>query len=390
MQEGQRIYQWMRDGSEAGKQRATGKLGRMRAVGMTAHAIECRDERCVTVHRGGDAILVLAARPDQADLSVFDLQNPPPGCSDILLPNYCIAPHRADRLSMIISMTGFARCEAPVPGGTLACEVRSVNHRYLEPSLRLPEELRALEPELRATLQKELRRGKVDCTFTYRTGTQAARELEVDEPLMAQLAPALQKLVSATRLVDAPKQINLIDLLRYPGVVREAAIEPEALLAAGRELFSRAVEGLKAMRASEGARLQDLVQQRCLQLESLLAQVRQRLPEVQACIRNRFDERLAELAIAVDNERVEQEVALLVQRMDVAEELDRLDGHIAETRKIIASPEAAGRRLDFLMQEYNREANTLSSKSQDLATTRLAVDMKVLIEQMREQVQNIE
>jgi uncharacterized protein (TIGR00255 family) len=291
---------------------------------------------------------------------------------------------------MIISMTGFARSEAPVPGGVLACELRSVNHRYLEPSLRLPEELRALEPELRATLQKELRRGKVDCTLTYRTGNQAGRELEVDGQLIARLMPVLDQLAVATRAVDAPKQINLVELLRYPGVVREATAEPEALIAAGRELFGRAIEGLKAMRASEGARLKDLVLQRCTQLEALLAQVRKRLPEVQASIRTRFDERLAELNVTLDNERLEQEVALLVQRMDVAEELDRLDGHIAETRKIIASPEAAGRRLDFLMQEYNREANTLSSKSQDLATTRLAVDMKVLIEQMREQVQNIE
>jgi uncharacterized protein (TIGR00255 family) len=291
---------------------------------------------------------------------------------------------------MIISMTGFARCEAPVPGGTLACEIRSVNHRYLEPSLRLPEELRALEPELRATLQKELRRGKVECSFNYRTGNQAARDLEVDADLIGRLAPVLDHLAKATHSIDAPKQINLVELLHYPGVVREVTAEPEALLAAGRELFGRALEGLKAMRASEGARLKDLVQQRCVQLESLLAQVRQRLPEVQTSIRTRFDERLAELNVAVDKERLEQEVALLVQRMDVAEEMDRLDGHIAETRKIIESPEAAGRRLDFLMQEYNREANTLSSKSQDLATTRLAVDMKVLIEQMREQVQNIE
>jgi uncharacterized protein (TIGR00255 family) len=291
---------------------------------------------------------------------------------------------------MIISMTGFARSEAPVPGGTLACELRSVNHRYLEPSLRLPEELRALEPELRATLQKELRRGKVDCTFAYRTGNLQGRELEVDAQLIGRLAPALEQIAAAIGSIDAPKQINLVELLRYPGVVRETAAEPEALLAAGRELFGRALEGLKSMRASEGARLQDLVLQRCTQLESLLSQVRQRLPEVQTAVRTRFDERLRELNVAVDNERLEQEVALLVQRMDVAEELDRLDGHIVETRKIIASPEAAGRRLDFLMQEYNREANTLSSKSQDLATTRLAVDMKVLIEQMREQVQNIE
>jgi uncharacterized protein (TIGR00255 family) len=162
------------------------------------------------------------------------------------------------------------------------------------------------------------------------------------------------------------------------------------MLAAARELAGKALADLKRMRASEGARLSELVTSRCDLLATQVAQVRARLPDVHAAIRARYAERLAELALNVDAERLEQEVALVLQRMDVAEELDRLDGHIAETRKIVASPEAAGRRLDFLMQEFNREANTLSSKSQDLATTRLAVDMKVVIEQVREQVQNIE
>jgi uncharacterized protein (TIGR00255 family) len=291
---------------------------------------------------------------------------------------------------MIISMTGFARREAPVPGGVLACELRSVNHRYLEPSLRLPEELRALEPELRALLQKELRRGKVDCTLTYRAGNQGDRSLEVDAELIGRLAPALEQLAAATRAVNASTQLSLVELLRYPGVVREASVDSEALLAAGRKLFSGALADLKTMRASEGSRLKDLVEQRCDQLVELVAQVRSRLPEVRLAIRSKLADRLAELGASANNERLEQEIALILQRMDVAEELDRLDGHIAETRKIIASPEAAGRKLDFLMQEYNREANTLSSKSADLTTTRIAVEMKVLIEQVREQVQNIE
>ena len=293
---------------------------------------------------------------------------------------------------MIVSMTGFARAEAQLPSGALVCELRSVNHRYLEASLRLPEELRALDPELRAQMQKELRRGKVDCTFTYRAFDRQSQALELDAELVDRLGPVLGELArrTAPAMGAAAAQLNLVDLLRFPGVLRETSADPEALLAAGRKLFGKALADLKAMRASEGARLKDLVLSRCDQLSDLVAQVRTRLPEVHAAIRARFAERLAELQAAVDNERIEQEVALLVQRIDVAEELDRLDGHIAETRKIVASPEAAGRRLDFLMQEYNREANTLSSKSQDLATTRLAVDMKVLIEQVREQVQNIE
>jgi uncharacterized protein (TIGR00255 family) len=289
---------------------------------------------------------------------------------------------------MIVSMTGFARCETTAPGGTLVCELRSVNHRFLEAALRLPEELRAVEGELRAQLQKELRRGKVDGIFTYRPAVQGDRPLELDHALVARLAPLLGELAASTG--TATSQVNLVDLLRYPGVLREGAADTEALASAARTLFARALADLKAMRASEGARLKALVEQRCAQLEGLVADVRARLPEVRAAIRSRFDERLAEIRATVDAERIEQEVALLLQRMDVDEELDRLIGHIAETRKVVGSPEAAGRRLDFLMQEFNREANTLSSKSQDLATTRMAVDMKVLIEQMREQVQNIE
>lgn len=291
---------------------------------------------------------------------------------------------------MIVSMTGFARAEAQLPTGILVCELRSVNHRYLEVAMRLPEELRALEPELRARLQKELRRGKVDCVFTYRAALQSDRSMQIDGALVEKLTPLLAELGARTQLAGAQLRLDLIDLLRYPGVLRESASDPDTLLAAARELAGKALADLKHMRASEGARLRELVTSRCDLLAAHVAQVRARLPEVHAAIRARYAERLAELAVNVDPERLEQEVALILQRMDVAEELDRLDGHIAETRKIVASPEAAGRRLDFLMQEFNREANTLSSKSQDLATTRLAVDMKVVIEQVREQVQNIE
>jgi uncharacterized protein (TIGR00255 family) len=265
-----------------------------------------------------------------------------------------------------------------------------VNHRYLEAGLRLPEELRALEPDLRTRLQKELRRGKVDCTFTYRVGSQAGRALDLDSAHAGRLASLLQELTAIAQKTGVQLQLDVVDLLRFPGVMREAVDEPDALLDAAREVFGRVLADLKAMRASEGARLKSLVEVRCHRLTEQVAQVRARLPEVHAAIRTRYAERLAELATGVDAARLEQEIAIVLQRMDVAEELDRLDGHIAETHRIMAGPEAAGRRLDFLMQEFNREANTLSSKSQDLTTTRIAVDMKVLIEQMREQVQNIE
>jgi uncharacterized protein (TIGR00255 family) len=287
-------------------------------------------------------------------------------------------------------MTGFARSETLLPTGSLICELRSVNHRFLEASLRLPEELRGLEGELRAQLQQELRRGKVDCNFTWRSAAQGSSALEVDAALVSRLVPVLEQLATATRGIAHPQQLDLIDLLRYPGVLRETAQNNDALLAAARTLCAQTIAGLKAMRAREGARLAEIIGSRCDQLATLVGQVRTRLPEVHAAIRAKFAERLAELGTAVDGDRVEQEIVLLLQKLDVAEELDRLEGHIAETRTITSNPEPAGRRLDFLMQEFNREANTLSSKSQDLATTRLAVDMKVLIEQMREQVQNVE
>jgi len=287
---------------------------------------------------------------------------------------------------MIASMTGFARREQAGSWGTLTCELRSVNHRYLEPGFRLPEELRPLESDLRQLLAKGLKRGKIDCTMHLRNTQGGERELRVDAAALARVTGALdrvlEKLPSAT--VDA------VEVLRWPGVVETASPDTEALLAAGRALFQQTLDELGAMRLREGKRLGELIEQRCAGLEMQVVQVRTRLPEIQARMRARLNERVAELLAAVDPERIEQEVVMQLQRLDVAEELDRLTGHIEETRRIMAGSEAAGRRLDFLMQELNREANTLASKSQDLETTRITVDMKVLIEQMREQVQNVE
>jgi uncharacterized protein (TIGR00255 family) len=288
---------------------------------------------------------------------------------------------------MIASMTGFARRETTGAWGTLVCELRSVNHRFLEAGFRLPDELRSAEGELRARLTKQLRRGKVDCTMSYRRAQGAAAALEVD-------AAALERLLGGVRLVTRalaePATVNPLELLRWPGVLREDGGTGEELQAAAQALFNATLEELMAARAREGERLRELLQQRCAGLEVLLAGVRARLPEVQARVRARLHERVAELSASVDPERIAQELALLLQRLDVDEELERLAGHIEEVRRVIAGSEPAGRRLDFLMQELNREANTLSSKSQDLETTRSAVDMKVLIEQMREQVQNAE
>ncbi|MBX5463065.1 MAG: YicC family protein [Steroidobacteraceae bacterium] len=288
---------------------------------------------------------------------------------------------------MIISMTGFARREATGPWGTLVCELRSVNHRFLETGFRLPDELRVVEPDLRQIAARELKRGKVDCTMSLRAGHGAELALDIDPDALARVLARLRELAAA---VPQNHTVNLMDVLRWPGVVRENTAGNDELANAARQLFTEAVSDLVAARAREGARLSELIEQRCTSLESLVAQVRARLPEVRVRVRERLNERLAELKAQVDQDRLEQELALLLQRLDVDEELDRLTGHIQEIRRVTRAGEPAGRRLDFLMQELNREANTLSSKSQDLETTRAAVDMKVVIEQMREQVQNIE
>jgi uncharacterized protein (TIGR00255 family) len=287
---------------------------------------------------------------------------------------------------MIASMTGFARREQAGSWGTLTCELRSVNHRYLEPGFRLPEELRPLESDLRQLLAKNLKRGKIDCTMHLRGGQGAERELRVDAAVLERVAGAVRQVLGAL-----PKaNVDAVEVLRWPGVVETASPDTEALLAAGKSLFQQTLDDLGAMRLREGKRLGELIEQRCAGLGTLVGNVRTRLPEIQVRARTRLNERVAELLAAVDRERIEQELVMQLQRLDVAEELDRLTGHIEETRRVMAGGEAAGRRLDFLMQELNREANTLASKSQDLDTTRISVDMKVLIEQMREQVQNVE
>ena len=288
---------------------------------------------------------------------------------------------------MIASMTGFARREFAGPFGTLVCEIRSVNHRFLDATLRLPDSCRALEPELRQALARELRRGKVDCTLQQRAVPAGSARLEIDQEALERLLARVNELAAA---VPGRAQVDLIELLRFPGILREDSADTDSLLQTVRTLFGETLTELARARLREGERLGALISQRCAALAGMVGSVRARLPEAQGRVRQRFEERLRELGAQVDQERVEQEILLMLQRLDVSEELDRLDGHLVETARTLAGDEPAGRRLDFLMQEFNREANTLSSKSQVLETTRIAVEMKVLIEQMREQVQNIE
>jgi uncharacterized protein (TIGR00255 family) len=284
-------------------------------------------------------------------------------------------------------MTGFARVERTTAAGVLAWELRGVNHRYLEVSLRLPDELRAFEGAFRRAIGAAARRGKVDAALWLRPAPAASRDLAVDEALLDRLIENAQ---AVQRRLGAAGRIDATDLLRWPGVVREAERDLAPLAEAAEALLGEALGAFAASRANEGERIAEMLATRARAVQRIARQVVARLPDVQARIRSKLGERLAALGAEVIPERFEQEVALLLQKMDAAEELDRLQSHVEEMLSAIEADEAVGRKLDFLMQELNREANTLSSKSQDIETTRAAVELKVLIEQMREQVQNVE
>jgi uncharacterized protein (TIGR00255 family) len=285
---------------------------------------------------------------------------------------------------MIRSMTAYASAEAVTPAGALTCELRTVNHRYLEISPRLPEDLRSFEPALRERIANRLSRGKVD--VIVRRGESRGESLQVDSVMLTRLSElALDMEARFPRM-----QIEFTELLRFPGVLQHAEVDQEAQQAALLGVLDRALDALAATREREGAKLADILRERLDGIERIVTDVRGWMPEIRAALRTRLETRLADLKQPADPGRLEQELVLQVTRSDVDEELDRLSTHIAETRRVLGLKEPVGRRLDFLMQEFNREANTLGSKSVDARSTNAAVELKVLIEQMREQVQNIE
>ncbi|HWV14467.1 MAG TPA: YicC/YloC family endoribonuclease [Cellvibrio sp.] len=286
------------------------------------------------------------------------------------------------------SMTGFARREAKLPWGTAVWEIRSVNHRYLEPSFRLPEDLREIEPQLRDALRKSLQRGKVEASLTIQWEQEGETDLGINLSRVAQLSKAARQINDLLGAAAAP--INALDLLKWPGVIQKQELDREAVQAAIIQLFNSALEGLIEHRTREGSELEQLILQRLEAVSVQVAAVRLLLPEILRNQREKLHSKLAALQIELDPERLEQEVVLLAHKADVDEELDRLNTHVLEVKRSLKQNESLGRRLDFLMQELNREANTLSSKSMVSETTQAAVELKVLIEQMREQVQNIE
>jgi uncharacterized protein (TIGR00255 family) len=290
---------------------------------------------------------------------------------------------------MTASMTAFARRETTTPWGGLAWELRAVNHRYLELSFKLPDELRAVEPVARELLGKRLGRGKVDCHLKLMA--REAAELVMDEALVGRLAALARRtgeLAGAAGAEVAPWR--MVDLLRWPGVFKATAVDAEALARAAIQLLTQALDEFAATREREGAQLALIVRQRLDAMAEIVARVRVLLPEVRQNYRERLLARLKDVRAELDPARLEQEMLLFAQKTDVDEELDRLATHITEVRRVLDEAGQVGRRLDFLMQELNREANTLGSKAADVRMTNAAVDLKVLIEQMREQVQNIE
>lgn len=285
------------------------------------------------------------------------------------------------------SMTGFASEETLVGSYRFIWEVRSVNHRFLDITLRLPDEVRGLEPRCRTMVGVKLRRGKVDCTLKISATEQKATAVSLQQDVLDRLS-GLEKQVQ--QIFPDARQLAVGEILRWPGVLEEASAplaELEDPIAAG---FSRALDSLSTSRQREGERLTELLVERCDAIGKIITSIGPLLPKAQERYREKLLQRLQRLDVEADPGRLEQELALLAQRLDVAEELDRLGSHVTEIRDVLSRAEPIGRRLDFLMQELNREANTLSSKSQDEELTRAAVELKVLIEQMREQVQNLE
>jgi uncharacterized protein (TIGR00255 family) len=288
---------------------------------------------------------------------------------------------------MTRSMTGFAHCERRTEAGVLTWELRAVNHRYLDVGVRMPEDFRALEPTVRELISGHVVRGKVEASLRFRAAEDAVSTLHVNTQLLDAVLAHARRL--AAQLPDAAP-LDPLRLLAWPGVV----VEPERDLAPVQEaalaLLGEAVAVLRESREREGAKIAVLLRERCAAIRAAAARVAARLPEVEASLRERLMKRVTLLVAEPDPARLEQEFVILAQRLDVAEELDRLEAHVTEVEHTLDRAEAVGRRLDFLMQELNREANTLASKAQDAETTRAAVEIKVLIEQMREQVQNLE
>lgn len=284
-------------------------------------------------------------------------------------------------------MTAFARQELVKNWGSLTLELRTVNHRYLDLSLRIPENFRNLESKIRENITAKLARGKVDVGLRFSPTETSDGDIIIDKELVQQIANASREI---DHILYNPDSVSSLDILRWPGVIKTAELDSSALSTALFELLEATLNDLLEGREREGEKLAELIQLRCQSISDVISNVKQRLPEIMQLWREKLLKRMQDVSIEVDENRVEQELVMLAQKTDVDEELDRLVTHVAEVERVLKDQKPIGRRLDFLMQELNREANTLGSKSIDTETTKASVDLKVLIEQMREQIQNIE
>ena len=288
---------------------------------------------------------------------------------------------------MTKSMTAFARTQQNLDEGDLIWELRSVNHRYLELQLKMPDEFRVHETKFREVIQNRLKRGKVECFLRFNLNTQESESVHVNHQQAKSLISACQEI---NDLLHQPSEVDPIEILQWPGVVKQSMLDMKPVLAASESGLINALDELVANREREGERMRDLIRQRCEAIQQIVVQTREKMPEIQQRYQQKIRDRLESLSIEMNSDRLEQELVHLAQKMDVDEELDRLDSHLKEMNDVLSRDDAVGRRLDFLMQELNREANTLGSKSADISSTNASVELKVLIEQMREQIQNIE
>ncbi len=288
---------------------------------------------------------------------------------------------------MMLSMTAFSRQQSEQEWGSLTWEIRSVNHRYLEVSLRLPDLFRGLENSIRGAVRKKLSRGKIECQLRYKAGESFQSELHLNRALIQKL---IQANMEIEQLTGASTVLSSTEILRWPGVIQDQEFDITAIEKPAFELFGDALEDLVASRQREGEELKGFIQKRIDSIRKIVSTVKTAMPEILAAQRQNLADKLDALKADLEPLRLEQEITLLAQKADVDEELDRLASHLNEVERVLSNAGQKGRRLDFLMQELNREANTLSSKSIVAETTLSAVELKVLIEQMREQIQNVE
>lgn len=288
---------------------------------------------------------------------------------------------------MVYSMTAFALRENKLQSSTLTWEIRTVNHRFLDISLHLPDLFKPQENTYREAIRKCISRGKVDARLHFNSTTEHKREIHVNESLARALIIACRQIEAIT---DNPEPLKAVDILQWPGVAFEPSPEIDALAGHAHVLLDKSLQDLNTNRQREGQTLSKLIDQRCDQIAEIIVKIRKRRPKIITAMRAKILKKIQSLNNAADDSRLEQELVMFAQRMDLEEELDRIMAHLDEVNHVLELDEPIGRRLDFLMQELNREANTIASKSNDTQTTQLAVDLKVLIEQMREQVQNIQ